>query len=187
MKDLVVDRMRALAGTLAVLRARVRQAVAGEVSRAVAEAVADVLAAALSGPLARRYPFSGRYGPSGAYQGGAYGRHEWDDPDDAGWDDRPGPDWAAHSSDVAPARGQTDGAGQTAVPAALAVGVSAGRWWLGRHGSPWAAAAVGLAAGGALLAGGPAARTALGVLWAVDRLLAATDALGDGARALDRP
>jgi hypothetical protein len=43
-----------------------------------------------------------------------------------------------------------------------------------------------LAAGATLLAGGPAARTALAVLLAVHRLLAATDALGDGAEALDR-
>jgi hypothetical protein len=36
------------------------------------------------------------------------------------------------------------------------------------------------------VAGGPVARTGLAVLLAVHRLLAATDALGDGAEALDR-
>ena len=64
--------------------------------------------------------------------------------------------------------------------------VAAGRWWLARKGSPWQAAGAGLAAGATVLAGGPAARTALAVLLAVQRLLSATDALGDAADALDR-
>ena len=68
----------------------------------------------------------------------------------------------------------------------MAVAWTAGKWWLGRAGSPLGAAAVGVAVAGAALAGGPAARAVLAVLWAAHRLLAATAALGDGAKALDR-
>jgi hypothetical protein len=64
--------------------------------------------------------------------------------------------------------------------------VAAGQWWLGRRGSTWQAAGVAVAAAAALAGGGPVARAALGVLWAAHRLRAATDALGDGARALGR-
>ena len=64
--------------------------------------------------------------------------------------------------------------------------LTAGKWWLGRAGSPLGATALGVAVAGAVLAGGPVARAAVAVLWAAHRLLAATDALGDGAKALDR-
>jgi hypothetical protein len=178
--ELVTDQLRHLAGTLAVLQGRVRRAVAGEVGKAVADAVAEVMVAALGGQVAAtawaarptQYdPYSGR-------------RDAWDDPDDPGWD----PEYArlrrAPAGSSADERETSDS--DPIAPAALAVAVAAGRWWLARHGSPWGAAGAGLAAGAALVAGGPVARTALAVLVAVHRLLAATDALGDGAEALDR-
>jgi hypothetical protein len=176
----IADQLRQLAGTLADLKGRVRRAVAGEVGKAVADAVAEVLVAALGGQVAAtawaarpvRYdPYPGR-------------RDAWDDPDDPGWD----PEYArlrrATAGSSPDEREKSDG--DPIAPAALAVAVAAGRWYLARHGSPWGAAGAGLAAGAALVAGGPVARTALAVLLAVHRLLAVTDALGDGAEALDR-
>jgi hypothetical protein len=177
---MVTDQLRHLAGTLADLQGRVRRAVAGEVGKAVADAVAEVLVAALGGQVAatawtarpaRYNPYAGR-------------RDAWDDPDDPGWD----PEYArlrrATAGSSADEHPKSDG--DPIAPAALALAVAAGRWWLARHGSPWGAAGAGLAAGAALVAGGPLARTALAVLLAVHRLLAATDALGEGAEALDR-
>jgi hypothetical protein len=177
--SVINDQLRQLAGTLADLKGRVRRAVAGEVGKAVADAVAEVLVAALGGQVTAtawaarpgRYdPYAGRKDP-------------WSDPDDPGWD----PEYArlrrtgAGSNSDEP--DQADG--KSLAPAALAVGMAASRWWLAQRGSPWQAAGAGLAAGATLLAGGPMARTALAVLLAVHRLLAATDALGDGAEILD--
>jgi hypothetical protein len=177
--SVIADQLRQLAGTLADLKGRVRRAVAGEVGKAVADAVAEVLAAALGGHVAAT-AWAGRparYGPN------AGRRDAWDDPDDPGWDSnfvrlRRDRDESADDEAAAPN-------GESLAPAALAVAVAAGRWWLARRGSPWQAAGAGLAAGATLLAGGPMARTALAVLLAVHRLLAATDALGDSAEILD--
>ena len=188
MTEQVTEQLRRLAGTLADLQGRVRTAVAGEVGRAVAEAVGEVLTAALGGPLPALPGWAGRPPAGNRYRAApaaGYGPADWDDPDDPGWDpgyarlrrrgvEPPGPD-------DTPAV-ETDPVG----PAALAVAVAAGRWWLARRHSPWQAAGAGLAAGAAVWAGGPVARTALAVLLAVHRLLAATDALRDGAEALDR-
>ena len=184
MSNVVTEQLRHLAGTLADLQNRVRQAVAGEVGRAVAEAVGEVLAAALGGTVPTM-PAWARAGSANRYgrPKDGYGPTDWDDPDDPGWD----PDFArlraANRSEADDDPGTTDA---LVVPAALAVAVAAGRWWLARRGgSPLGAAGAGLAAGTALLAGGPAARSALAVLLAVHRLLSAADALGEGARAVD--
>jgi hypothetical protein len=178
--SVIADQLRQLAGTLADLKGRVRRAVAGEVGKAVADAVAEVLAAALGGGVAATAWAArpGRYGP---YAGR---RDAWDDPEDPGWD----PDYARLRPQAADAAANESGpaGGESLTPAALALAVAAGRWWLAKRGSPWQAAGAGLAAGATLLAGGPMARTALAVLLAVHRLLAATDALGDAAGALDR-
>ena len=185
MSSVITDQLRHLAGTLADLQGRVRRAVAGEVGKAVAEAVGEVLVAALGGHLAAVPTWSGRPGHYTPYAGrpGGSGRDEWDDPDAPGWD----PSYARPRRTPGNPSGEEPGpaADASVAPAALAVAVAAGRWWLARRGSPWQAAGAGLAAGATLLAGGPMARTALAVLLAVHRLLAATDALGDGAEALD--
>ena len=186
MTEMVTEQLRQLAGTLADLKGRVRLAVAGEVGRAVAEAVGEVLVAALGGQLAALPKWAGRpgrYDPYANAHAGKYSPDAWDDPDSPGWV----PEFArlrrpATDEDDGDATVESDPLG----PAALAVAVAAGRWWLARRGSPWQAAGAGLAAGATLLAGGPMARTALAVLMAVHRLLAATDALGDGAKALDQ-
>jgi hypothetical protein len=72
-----------------------------------------------------------------------------------------------------------------AVTTAVAAGVAAARWWIGRKGTLLAAAGLGLGVGLLGVLGGPAARTAVAVLAAAADLLAAADALGDGAARLD--
>jgi hypothetical protein len=168
MRDLVTDRLHTLAGALADLHGRVRQAVAGEVGRLVAEAVGEAAACALGGRP--RWP-----APPAAVP-----RDEWDDSEDP---------WAAEGvragrppADVSDAPPDFDLVG----PAAVAAAAAAARWWRSRRGGRWGAAAAALAAAGAVLAGGPAVRPALAVLLAAHRLINADDALGAGADALGR-
>src|SRR4051812_28749106 len=88
MNTVISDQLRHLAGTLADLKGRVRQAVAGEVGKAVAEAVGEVLVAALGGHLAGA-AWTGRparYDPYANGRAGGYGPDGWDDPDSPGWD-----------------------------------------------------------------------------------------------------
>jgi hypothetical protein len=189
MTDLMVEQMRGLAAALASLQVRVRQAVAGEVSRAVAEAVAEILATALGGRLARlatAAPAARRHNPYSARRRTGYGDSEWDERESTGWGDEYVPVRASEEAEPDGGLGATDSGNRPAASVALALGVTAGWWWLGRRGSGWGAAGVGLAVASAVLAGGPASRAALGVLWAALRLLAVTAALGDGAEALDR-
>jgi hypothetical protein len=186
MSEMVTEQLRQLAGTLTDLKGRVRQAVAGEVGRAVAEAVGEVLVAVLGGQLASMPKWAGRpnrYDPFGTAPANGYGPEAWDDPDAPGWD----PSYAGlRPTTVDDGTSEQERSSVEVLgPAALAVAVAASQWWLAKRGSPWGAAGAGLAAGATLLAGGPMARTALAVLLAVHRLLAATDALGDGAKALD--
>jgi hypothetical protein len=178
MSSVINEQLRQLAGTLVDLKGRVRRAVAGEVGKAVSEAVAEVLVAVLGGQVAATAWAArpGRYDPYGGR------RDPWTDPDDPGWDPAYARLRQQHNDAGGGEAGQT---GESITPAALAVAVAAGRWWLAKRGSPWQAAGAGLAAGATLIAGGPMARTALAVLLAVHRLLAATDALGDGAEILD--
>src|SRR4051812_35720319 len=134
MSSVITDQLRHLAGTLADLQGRVRQAVAGEVGKAVAEAVGEVLVAALGGQLAALPPWAGRPGRYTPYAGGrpgGYGRDEWDDPDSEGWD----PAYARLRQPAArPAAGEPGPAADSSIaPAALAVAVAAGRWWLARR------------------------------------------------------
>jgi hypothetical protein len=178
--DIIHEQLRGLASALTVLHERVRTAVAGEISRAVAEAVGEVLALALG----RR-----RASTSWARPPDPYGRDGWDDPDD--WYRADGQRWAQHG---APANSDdqdkpNNGFGLSLDPktmAALVLAVTAGRWWRSRHGTTWGAFGIGMAVIGTAFGGGPLAQAALGVFWAAHRLLAATDALGDGARTLGR-
>jgi hypothetical protein len=168
-KNHVLEQVRHLGAVLGELQGRVRAAVAGEVGRAVADAVREVVGTALltgaGGPLVRPRPRYGGYAD--------YPEDPWDDPE-------AGPPWARPEADEEPVAVTPDPS------AVVAVAWTAGKWWLGRAGSPLGAAALGVAVAGAALAGGPAARAVLAVLWAAHRLLAATAALGDGAKALDR-
>ena len=179
MTNVVMEQLRHLGGTLGELRARVRAAVAGEIGRAVADAVREVIGTALlpgpAGARARARPYSG--GGYDPYE--AHGRDPWDDDDD---DCR----WSggrAATDEIEAGPPVTDPPPAATV---LAVALAAGKWWLARSGTPWGATALGVAVAGAVLTGGPVARAAVAVLWAANRLLTATDALGDGAKALDR-
>jgi hypothetical protein len=173
MTDLVLTQLRQLAGTLTVLHGRVREAVAVEIAKAIADSVAEVISASLGGREVgyRRY----------AGQGSSYSRSDWDDPDPHGWHSQPGRRY--HDDDEEEDRSSML---SPAPVAALALAVAAGRWWLARNGSPAGAAGIGLTAGMVLLAGGPLTQGTLAVLWAVQRLLAATDALGEGASVLGK-
>jgi hypothetical protein len=174
MKELILDQLQSLSGTFRVLHGRVRQAVAGEVGKAVSEAVGEVLTTALGGGLVQ-LP---RYGPMLSGFGGS----QWNGTDARRWDE----ECAYQDVD-----GEPDDENERARPgvsahAALALAWSAGRWWFGRRGSTWSAAGVGVAAGLALMTGGPMTKTTLGLIWTVSRLLKTTEALGAGAKALDR-
>ena len=70
--------------------------------------------------------------------------------------------------------------------AVFALAFAAGRWWLSRKGTPAGAAGIGLLATLLLLAGGPLTQGSLAVLYAVQRLMASTDALGEGASVLGK-
>jgi hypothetical protein len=179
MKELVTEQLRHLSHSLSLLQRRVREAVAGEVSRAVADAVAEVLDQTLRGPRALlKRPTQ---------------KPDWFDPyDPSEWPDLESRDWQKymhpphHQPERSTSMTPSDAEGNSSMPAALALAMTTGRWWLTRRGSPWGAAGVGLLVGGAMLAGGPLVRTALGALWAIDRLLSTTEAIGDGAKLLIR-
>ena len=178
--DIIHEQLRGLASALTVLHERVRTAVAGEISRAVAEAVGEVLALALG----RRQSSASR-----ARSPDPHGRDGWDDPDD--WYRADGRRWAQHDahakSDDQDRPNNSFGLSlDPKTMAALVLAVTAGRWWRSRYGTTWGAFGIGMAVIGTAFGGGPLAQAALGVLWAVHRLLAATDALGDGARTLGR-
>jgi hypothetical protein len=170
----VMEQLRRLGANLGDLRIRVRAAVAGEVGRAVAEAVREVVGTAmLTSPAGQPVPSRAR---SGRYAGHA--RDPWDDADSE-------PAWVRpeHAEEPVAVAVPAD---PPPTAAAVAFALAAGRWWLSRAGSPLGAAAIGVAAAGTVIAGGPFARAVIAVLWTANRILSATDALGDGAKALDR-
>jgi hypothetical protein len=174
MNQHVLAQLRHLGDTLGELRVRVRAAIAGEVGRAIAEAAREVVGRAILGKLgAREVPTRARYDPHTGYA-----RDPWDDPGS-------GPQWAEPEPVEEPV-GVAEPAGPPPMATAVAMALTAGKWWLGRAGSPLGATALGVAAAGIILAGGPAARAILAIVLATHKLLAATDALGDGAKALDR-
>ncbi len=193
MATLVTAPLRRLAGAMADLRDRVREALAGEMARAVADAVREVVATALRGGTTTA-PLPVDVRPARA-------RGHWADPDPDPWEDRP--DWARDDVDEDDERGRaaygapfpeagpdTDlrapvpPGGTPAAPAAVAAGVSAGRWWLRRRGSVVEAVGVGVLVTLAVLAGGPVALAGAAVVTAAADLSAVTDALGAGAARL---
>jgi hypothetical protein len=175
MTNVVMEQLRHLGGTLGELRVRVRAAVAGEVGRAVADAVREVVGLALAGHGQGRAPARS----TGYDRYDAYGLDTWDD--------EPSRRWASSGYDQPePVDAEPGPADQPPLATVLAVALTAGKWWFARSGTPWGATALGVAVAGAVLTGGPVARAAVAALWAAHRLLAATDALGDGAKALDR-
>jgi hypothetical protein len=176
MTHLVLDQLRRLGGNLTHLHGRVREAVAGEVGKAVADSVAEALTLALGGHLAVSSRHAAAATPS------RYGRPEWDE---EGEDWRRG--YGRYESDESEDEAEDSEVGdRPRTEAAVMLALAAGRWWLSRRGSPLAAVGVGVAAAATAMGGGPVARAALAVLWAVDRLMSSTAMLGDGARAIEK-
>jgi hypothetical protein len=166
---MLTDRLRRAAGAVADLRARAREAVAGELAKIVADAVRDVVAAVLrAGPEPVRHET----------------RDEREDDDYDPWDDDEADDYDHEPRAGAKPVGRNDAqhpaCPPSAAPAAVTAGLAAGRWWLGRRGSVAEVVGVGLLVALAALAGGPTARTGAAV--AVG-LLVALAALAGGPTA----
>jgi hypothetical protein len=168
----VRTQLAGLARTVAELRERVRVAVAGELGRAVAGAAEQVVRAVVAG---RADP------PRPAYRHSS--SSHWDDDEDR-WD-RPYDPWGGGDGGYDPSRRPAAPPAPEAGVAAVAAGVCAARWWLGRGGTLLAAAGLGLGVGLLGVLGGPAARSAVAALAAAADILSAADALGGGARRLD--
>ncbi len=193
MTGLIRSQLTCLAGTIAELKARVRLAVAGELGRAVSGAVRQVVQAAVAGqaesprpepPPAYRRPSTGSWGNEDEDDGWGRPRDPWaDDPHgDEDYDhDRDGRRAAPVRHEEPPAQPHAANSGVTA---AVAAGVFAARWWLGRQGTWLAAAGLGLGVGLLGVLGGPVVRTAVAAVAATADLLSATDALGSGAARL---
>ncbi len=160
MTGVVRTQLTGLAATIAGLKERVKAAVAGELGRAVSGAVQQVVQAVVAGRADPPPP--SRHAP----------RRGWDDAeeDDARWG-RPRDAWADDEDDddrerprVAPVRHDESPDTVPAVTTAVAAGLYAARWLLGRKGTLLAAAGLGLGVGLLGVLGGPVARTAVAVL-----------------------
>ncbi len=155
---------RRLTDTLGELKARVREAIAGETGKAVGEAVRLAVAAALTGE-SHDVPARSqlRHAPD-----------PWDDPAADRWADPSG--W--HDADDTPPPPLPDQALGAADRTRLAVaaGLAAGRWVLTRGSLPVAVAVGGLVAL-AVLFGGPATHAAATALAAAADLSAVSRAL----------
>lgn len=158
-----------LAGALADLRLRVREALAGELSRAVAETVREIVATAIGGGMIGQPPVDGPFRTD-------VDRDPWDD-DRLGWADD---DYEKHEdsrNDYEPSTGSSLVDQPSSGPAALSTGLAAGRWWLGRRGSIPEAVGVGVLVTLAVFAGGPVARAGTAVAATIADLTVVTDAL----------
>ncbi len=187
MTGVVRTQLTGLAATIAGLKERVRVAVAGELGRAVSGAVQQVVQAVVAGradPPRPEYRPTSRHATHRGWDDADEDDARWGRPRDA-WDDDRDEDDDLEPRRAAPVPSDDSPDAAPAVTTAVAAGVYAARWWLGRRGTLLAAAGVGLGVGLLGVVGGPAARTAVAVLAAAADLLAAADALGDGAARLD--
>jgi hypothetical protein len=155
---------RRLTDTLGELKARVREAIAGETGRAVAEAVRAAVTAALTGetnsdpaPVRQRPP-----------------PDPWDDPQVDGWADPGG--WGEADDVPPPPLPDPSPSAADRTRLAVAAGLAAGRWVLAR-GSLAVAIAVGGLVALAVLFGGPATHAAAAALTAAADLSAVSRAL----------
>jgi hypothetical protein len=155
---------RRLTDTLGELKARVREAIAGETGKAVGEAVRLAVATALTGET-HHDPVPSQLRPS---------VDPWDDPAADRWADPNG--W--QDADDAPPPPLPNPALNAADRTRLAVaaGLAAGRWVLARGSLPVAIAVGGLVAL-AVLFGGPATHAAATALAAAADLSAVSQAL----------
>ncbi|HXD86556.1 MAG TPA: hypothetical protein VN641_08690 [Urbifossiella sp.] len=163
MTALVAARMRDLAESLADLKVRLRDALAGELAQLVARAVGDVVRTLVAGQAGREPP------PVRSW-------HEHD-----AWDD----DFDPEEDFVEEAAPESPGSpAAAAAPIAIAAAVHAVRWWLGRSGTFAGAVGLGLGVGVLGLTGGAIVRCALAALTTAADLLAVTNALDAGAARL---
>ena len=162
MTALVAAKMRDLADSLADLKVRLRDALAGELAQLVARAVGDVVRTLVAGQAGREPQV-----------------RSWHEHD--AWDDD-----FNHEEDFVEeaAPGSPGSSAAAAAPIALAAAVHVVRWWLGRRGTLAGAVGLGLGVGVLGLTGGAIVRCALAALTTAADLLAVTDALDAGAARL---
>ncbi|QDU21728.1 hypothetical protein [Urbifossiella limnaea] len=183
MTGVVRTQLTGLAATIAGLKERVRVAVAGELGRAVSGAVQQVVQAVVSG---RADPPPSRHAPQRGWDDAEEDDARWGRPRDAWDEDRDEDDgYDRERQRATPVRPDESPDAIPAVTTAVAAGLYAAKWWVGRKGTLLAAAGLGLGVGLLGVLGGPVARTAVAVLAAAADLLAAADALGDGAARLE--
>lgn len=183
MSAIMTQRCHRLADSLGELKVKVRTALATELAGAVGLAVRDVLIAALIDRVLAAPTRPAVRPPTPPRPGG------WrDDEDEDRWGGPKDP-WADPDEYETRDRGRTptryareehdevDPPPAVPVAAAVAVGVSVGRWWLARQGTVASAVGFGVLATALGLAGGPFARAALAVLAAATDVLTAESAL----------
>jgi hypothetical protein len=164
MSHLLSAAARRLTDTLGELKARVREAIAGETGKAVAEAVKLAVAHALAGDL-QDEPAPSRVRPP---------PDPWDDPNADRWADAG--EWVDADDAPPPPVPEPNLSAADRTRLAVAAGVAAGRWVLARGPLPVALAVGGLVAlavlfGGAATHAAAAALTAAADLSAVSRAL----------------
>lgn len=152
MSHLLSVAARRLAETLGELKARVREAIAGETGKAVAEAVRLAVTHALAGDADELR----HHRPS---------PDPWDDPHADRWAD-PG-EWVGADDVPPPPVPEPNPSAANRTRLAVAAGVAAGRWVLAR-GSPPVAVAVGGLVAVAVLVGGAATHAAAALTAAAD-------------------
>jgi hypothetical protein len=172
MTGAITRRVHHVADTIGELKVRVRAVLATELASAVGTAVRDVLVVALLDRLIvpPRAAHATPPRPGGWRED--YDRDRWGDPHDPWADDREEYD---RREDAAPDRDEFTPSAPAA--AAVAVGVTVGRWWLARRGTVAGALGAGVLAALLGLGGGPVARAALAVLAATADVLTAEAAL----------
>ena len=177
MTNLVRDKVRGLADSLADLKVRLRLALAGELAQLVAQAVGDVVRTLVAGRTG-----VGEFRPSPVSPAGREA-DPWDTDEDDQFDDT--------RQDPIDERETTvetgSPAGAAAAPVAIAAAIHVVRWWLGRQGSWLAAVGAGLGVGLLGWIGGAVVRTALVILTAAADLLSVTDGLDASAARLRSP
>lgn|GEM_PF-5073633 len=172
MTNLIGEKVRDLADSLADLKVRLRMALAGELAQLVAQAIGDVVRTLVAGRAGAGEFRPHRVSPAGREA------DPWDEDED--FDDTQRYEIEEPESVAASA----SPASAAAAPVAIAAAVHVVRWWLGRRGSLITAIGAGLGVGLLGIAGGTVVRTALAILTAAADLLATTDGLDASAARL---
>ena len=174
MTNLIGDKVRDLADSIADLKVRLRMALAGELAQLVAQAIGDVVRTLVAGRTVAGESRPSRVRPPG------YEADPWDSDEEDEFDSTrryPIDEPEATEEAVVPASA-------AAAPVAIAAAVHVIRWWLSRRGNLITAIGAGLGVGLLGIAGGTLIRTALAILTASADLLATTDGLDASAARL---